>query len=196
MRPDIGRPIETHRELDIYTRAQLLESSMSLSEQLLGHKPPTLYKNPSTSPTMTPTSEMEVKPRFPDTTTLLKYLYQDVRHFDQIASDDIILHAVDRDLSTPPRPPVRGIVAVQAHVEALVAATGGTLAMDVSSITANDHFGVALGTLRASREGAEDLVIPVCGVWKFKDGLAIEHWENAHDAVKMKDWIAKGNGSS
>lgn len=145
---------------------------------------------------MAPTSEMEAKPEFPDTTTLLKYLYQDVRHFAQIASDDIILHAVDRDLSTPPRPPVRGIVAVQAHVEALVAATGGTLFMDVSSITANDDFGVALGTLRASREGAEDLAIPVCGVWKFKDGLAIEHWENAHDAAKMKDWIAKGNGSS
>lgn len=145
---------------------------------------------------MAPTSEMEAKPTFPDTTTLLKYLYQDVRHFDQIASEDIILHAVDRDLSTPPRPPVRGIVAVQAHVEALVAATGGTLVMDVSSITANDDFGVALGTLRASREGAEVLAIPVCGVWKFKDGLAIEHWENAQDAAKMRDWIAKGNGSN
>jgi hypothetical protein len=142
---------------------------------------------------MAPTSEIAVKTRFPDTTTLLQYLYQDVRHFHQIASDGIILHAADRDLSTPSRPPLRGIVAVQAHVEALVAATGGTLVMDVSSITANDDFGVALGTLRASREGAEDLSIPVCGVWKFRDGLAIEHWENAHNAAKMKEWLAESH---
>ncbi|KAK1827443.1 hypothetical protein QBC39DRAFT_361929 [Podospora conica] len=135
-----------------------------------------------------------VNRKFPDTTSLLQYLYQDIRHFREISSDDIILHPADRDLSTPPRPPVRGVVAVQAHAEALVAATGGTLSMDIDSITANDHYGVALGTIRASREGVEALAIPVCGVWKFKDGKAVEHWENAHDAAKIRDWIAQGTG--
>ena len=136
---------------------------------------------------------MAVKPRFPDTTSLLQYLYQDIRHIHKIASDNIILHTADRDISTPPRPPLRGIIDVQAHVEALVIATGGTLVINVSSITANDDFGVALGTLRASRDGAEDLAIPIYGVWKFKDGLAFEHWENAHDAAKMKEWLTRSN---
>lgn len=82
---------------------------------------------------------------------LLKQLYQDLTRISEFPiSRDIILHPADRDLSTPPRQPLRGVEAVQAHEDALVTATGGTLVMDVSCISATEHFGTVLGILRAS----------------------------------------------
>ncbi len=89
------------------------------------------------------------KMSFPDTHALLRYLYADVSRISQVSADDIVLHPADRALTSPPKPPVRGIEAVQAHEEALIAATGGTLVMDVQTIAANEHFGTVLGTLRA-----------------------------------------------
>lgn len=61
---------------------------------------------------MVPTLEMAVKPRFPDTTSLLQYFYQDIRYIYKIVSDNIILYTADRDILTPLRPPLRGIIDV------------------------------------------------------------------------------------
>ncbi|KAH8744321.1 hypothetical protein F5883DRAFT_590334 [Diaporthe sp. PMI_573] len=120
---------------------------------------------------------------------MLRYLYADVRRISEISSADIILHPADRDLSTPPKPPLRGVAAVQAHEEALVDATGGTLVMEVDKITASDDFGTVLGTLRASQPGRGEIAVAFCGVWRFKDGLAVEHWENAANPARLVEWL-------
>jgi hypothetical protein len=126
---------------------------------------------------------------FPDTTSLLRYLYGDLSRISQVASADILLHTADRDLSSPAKAPLRGVGAAQAHENALIAATGGTLVMDVQSITANEHFGSVMGVLRASKAGRKDLAIPFCGVWRFEGGLAVEHWENAINPGEFALWF-------
>ncbi|KAK4209299.1 hypothetical protein QBC37DRAFT_294900 [Rhypophila decipiens] len=123
------------------------------------------------------------------TAALLEYLYQDLSRISEIASKDIVLHAADRDLSSPPKQPLKGIQSVQAHEDALIAATGGTLVMDVQSIEANQHFGAVLGVLRATKPGGQDLAVPFCGVWRFLDGKAVEHWENAADPMALEKWL-------
>ncbi|KAK1752809.1 nuclear transport factor 2 family protein [Echria macrotheca] len=120
---------------------------------------------------------------------MLRYLYADLKRISKISSSDIILHPADRDLCSPPKRPVRGIAAVQAHEEALIEATGGTLVMEVDKITASDDFGTVLGTLRASKPGRGEVEVAFCGVWRFKDGLAVEHWENAANPGKLVEWL-------
>ncbi|KAH8879252.1 hypothetical protein GQ53DRAFT_756148 [Thozetella sp. PMI_491] len=119
---------------------------------------------------------------FPDTVSLLRYMYEDVRRISHIATRGILLHTFDRALSSPPKPPLRGIVAAQAHEDALVAASGSSLFMDVEKISANDHFGAVFGMLRAkATAGTEELAVPFCGFWRFEEGRAAEHWENVTD---------------
>ncbi|KAL2016450.1 hypothetical protein VTK56DRAFT_3501 [Thermocarpiscus australiensis] len=141
------------------------------------------------------------------TTALLHHLYQDVTRLRAVASPDLILHPADRALSAPPRPPLRGIEACQAHEEALVAAAGGTLAMCVSGVVANESFGCVLGTLKAGADcdghdgdgGGDDerkkkkrgkIEVAFCGVWRFDElGRAVEHWENVSDPVALARWL-------
>ncbi|KAK3314411.1 hypothetical protein B0H66DRAFT_568410 [Apodospora peruviana] len=127
---------------------------------------------------------------FLDTAAVLRYLYADLSRISQVSSDNIKLHPADRDLLSPSKPPLKGLPAVQKHEDALIAATGGTLIMDVESITANADFGTVLGTLRATKEGQQDLAIPFCGVWRFEGGKAVEHWENAADAEGIGRWLS------
>ncbi|KAI0873244.1 hypothetical protein GGS24DRAFT_401254 [Hypoxylon argillaceum] len=122
---------------------------------------------------------------FKDTAELLRYLYADLSRLSQVASPDIILHRFN-DPSTP----LQGIAAAQAHEEALIAATGGTLVMDIESIAANPHFGAVLGFLRGQSPGLDDLVVPFCGLWRFVDGKPIEHWENtAGNSQEIASWL-------
>ena len=121
--------------------------------------------------------------------TLLQYLYKDLSQIHKVASNDIVLHPADRDLFCPPKRPVEGLEAVLSHEKALITATGGTLVMDVETITANEHFGTVLGMLRAKKEGRKDLAIPFCGVWRFRNGQAVEHWENAADPTGLERWL-------
>jgi hypothetical protein len=135
----------------------------------------------------------------PTPLTRLTYLYKNITRLSQIASPDLILHPADRALTTPPRPPLVGIAACQAHEEAFLAATGGTLVMEVESIRVSETgvFGCALGVLRAFRcrgrgaegggdgdggdeegeAGMEKIEMSFCGVWRFDEmGMAVEHW--------------------
>lgn len=87
--------------------------------------------------------------------------------------------------------------AAQAHEAALMAATGGTLVMDVESITANAHFGCAMGTLRAGggSSGRTEIAMAFCGVWRFdEEGRAVEHWENAEDPGRLVRWLRGSRG--
>ncbi|KAK3387932.1 hypothetical protein B0H63DRAFT_521947 [Podospora didyma] len=146
-------------------------------------------RNPPSPPSTTTTNPPG--PPFPSTTSLLRYLYADLTRISEVVSPSLLLHPADRALFTPPKPPLRGTSAVQAHENSLLAATEGTLVMDVESITANEHFGTVLGTLRASKTGRkDDLAVPFCGVWRFDDsGRAVEHWENAADPMAVAKWL-------
>jgi hypothetical protein len=129
---------------------------------------------------------------FKDTTELLHYLYADLTRLCHVASPDIILHPFN-DHSAP----LRGIAAAQAHEETIVNATGGTLKMDVESVVANSHFGAVLGVLRGQSPGQDDLAVPFCGLWRFVDGKAVEHWENtAGNSEEIVEWltVARKNG--
>lgn len=131
-------------------------------------------------------------PTFKDTESLLGYLYADLTRMQEVASADVIIHPANRSLA-PSIEPVRGIEAVQAHEEGLIAATMGTLEMEVDSITANSHFDAVLGTLHAGRgqHQGEAIAMPFCGVFRFVDGQAVEHWENAADSARLGDWLMK-----
>ncbi|KAG7291779.1 hypothetical protein NEMBOFW57_001799 [Staphylotrichum longicolle] len=97
----------------------------------------------------------------------LQYFYQDVTRLSAIASPSLVLHPADRDLSSPPRPPLVGIAAAQRHEQEFVAAAaaaagaGVTMVMDVESIT-------------VGRDGTF---------------AAVEHWENAADPEALVRWL-------
>ncbi|KAI0480759.1 hypothetical protein GGR56DRAFT_671844 [Xylariaceae sp. FL0804] len=159
------------------------------------------------------------KLEFSSNAELLRYLYADLTRISQVSAPDIVLHRYASSSSGLLPRTLVGAAAAQAHEEALVAATGGTLRMDVESVSANAHFGAVLGVLRARRrrpgdgggdevgDGAgpqdatgdgdgdaglrPDLALPFCGVWRFVDGRAVEHWENgAAPPEEVESWLA------
>jgi hypothetical protein len=112
---------------------------------------------------------------------ILRYIYQDFDRLAETAADDIILHTADRELV--PDGVRRGLADVVAHERGLLAATDGTLVMDVRQVIADDHFGAVMGIFRATRP--KTIAMPFCGLWRFADGRLVEHWENAYDAAKL-----------
>jgi hypothetical protein len=67
--------------------------------------------------------------------------------------------------------------------------------MDVEHIAANDFFGAVFGVLRASR-GEATLAEPFCGLWRFRDGLITEHWENAYDPPVIGGFLGLDGGGA
>ncbi|KAK8100043.1 hypothetical protein PG999_010417 [Apiospora kogelbergensis] len=107
-------------------------------------------------------------PSFANSDDMLRWLYADLTRISQVASADL-------------------------HEEGLVAAAGGTLAMDVDRVSTNAYFGSVMGTLRArsTNTNIPDLAVPFCGVWRFDDrGRLAEHWENVSaDQDKVARWF-------
>jgi len=109
---------------------------------------------------------------------MLRALYADFGLLAQFASEDIVLHAGGS----------RGIMsgdyvgkpAVLAKEMELYRRSGGSLVLTADDIVANDYFGVVLGRLAANRHGHR-FEGAVCGLWRFQDGLIVEHWENCAD---------------
>jgi predicted metal-dependent hydrolase len=128
---------------------------------------------------MTTTSETSA-PAHPHT-QILSDIYADLTRMKNYVSDDVVLHRADRTVEDPH--PCVGKAAVMAHEYALLDAAGGTLVMDVQHIVANEHFGAVLGVLRINHP--REAATPFCGVWRFKDGRIVEHWENAYDAPAL-----------
>ncbi len=130
----------------------------------------------------------------------LVHLYQDVTRLTEISSPSFILHrAFPRNA-----PPLHGIAAAQAHEEAFVRATNGTLVMKVDKITISTDgvFGCVFGVIEAGYGGREEqgetttgkegIRMPFCGLWKFdEDGMAVEHWENAAEPEKFGRWLVE-----
>lgn len=120
----------------------------------------------------------------------LRAIYADLTRLGEYAADDMVLHTAAREVSsdvTAGR--IVGKEAAVAKERELIRLTGGTLVMDVEHIAANDHFGAVLGVLRAHHGGAT-LAMPFCGLWRFRDGLILEHWENAYDVSAIETFLS------
>lgn len=117
---------------------------------------------------------------------ILRAIYADLTRIGEYASDDIVLHAAERDLVDGR---YVGKQAVVAKEQELLHLTGNTLVMDVEHLVANDHFGAVLGVLRAHRDD-NILAVPFCGLWRFRDGLIVEHWENAYELAALTRFVA------
>jgi hypothetical protein len=111
----------------------------------------------------------------------LRAVYADLSTIGGYLDDEVVLHAAERSIPGCV-PAYYGRQAVQDKECELIAATGGTLVMDVEHIHAGDHFGAVAGFLRA-RSGAYEIAMPFCGLWRFRDGRIVEHWENAYDVA-------------
>ncbi|UMP06792.1 nuclear transport factor 2 family protein [Amycolatopsis sp. EV170708-02-1] len=126
----------------------------------------------------------------PNVNVLLS-IYADLTRIGEYACDDIVLHAAERGSGNGRHTGKRAVVAKE---QALIRLTGNTLVMDVEQITANDHFGAVLGVLRAHR-GDENLAVPFCGLWRFRDGKVVEHWENAYDQSALTRFVTHAHQS-
>lgn len=118
---------------------------------------------------------------------VLRAIYTDLSRIGEFVDDDVVLHPADRELVG--HDPVVGRPAVEAHERDLIDATAGQLVMDVEHVVADDHFGAVLGVLRVSR-GDGDIAMPFCGLWRFRDGRILEHWENAYDPAGLRAQLA------
>ncbi|KAJ2970731.1 hypothetical protein NUW58_g9610 [Xylaria curta] len=98
----------------------------------------------SSAPTTTTTCR-----DFADNEELLLYLYADLSRLSEFASEDIIIHPVHDHQQL-----IQGIEAAQAHENALIEGTGGTLVMDVEFVEAYPEVGVVAGVLRGRKGGA------------------------------------------
>ncbi|MBI6680853.1 nuclear transport factor 2 family protein [Pseudomonas viridiflava] len=109
----------------------------------------------------------------------LRAIYKDLARIAEFADHDIVLHKADRGarggLSM-----VIGRRSVQNHELDLIEHTRQTLYMDVHEIAADDHFGSVMGYMRATCE-RKKIAMPFCGLWRFRDGKIVEHWENVYD---------------
>lgn len=109
---------------------------------------------------------------------MLRAIYANFSLLAEFARDDIVLHAAgSRDIMTGD---YVGKQAVLAKEMELYRRSGGSLVLTEDDIVANDYFGVVLGRLAANRDGHR-FESQVCGLWRFQDGLIVEHWENCWD---------------
>lgn len=113
----------------------------------------------------------------------LRAVYQDLTRIGEYLDENAVLHPATRGVD-PGAGEVRGAPAVERWEADLVESANGTLVMEVQQITANDHFGTVLGTLRAVF-GDQEFSGPFCGVWRFSDGRIVEHWENIYDPQRL-----------
>jgi ketosteroid isomerase-like protein len=118
----------------------------------------------------------------------LRAIYADLSRIDRYCDDDVVLHTADRGASGRPAQAV-GKAAVLRHELDLISMTENTLVMEVQHIIADDHFGAVMGILQADSVGRK-IGMPFCGLWRFRNGRVIEHWENAYDAPALGRFFA------
>jgi len=113
----------------------------------------------------------------------LRSIYDDLRRIERHADEDMVLHTAQRRAAGDSGI-VYGKKAVVEKMNALIRQSGRTLTMSVNNIVANDYFGAVLGSIRA-RCGDREIDMPFCGLWRFRDGCILEHWENAYDIAEL-----------
>jgi len=104
-------------------------------------------------------------------------------------TEDVVLHAAERDIPGM-RQTHAGAEAVQVHENRLVRRSAGTFRMDVHIAVANDYFGAVMGVLSEHVPGA-GVAMPFCGLWRFRDGRIVEHWEQAYDALALPSLLTE-----
>jgi SnoaL-like protein len=139
---------------------------------------------------VSPTPTIPVRQGVHPNVEVLRAVYDDLTRIGEFAADDVVLHRADREES---REETGGVVVGKQAVTdweiGLIALTGGTLVMDVEDITANEFFGAVTGVIRA-RPGGREVVMPFCGLWRFRHGLLVEHWENAYNPSALGELLA------
>ncbi|MBC3957316.1 nuclear transport factor 2 family protein [Pseudomonas triticifolii] len=109
----------------------------------------------------------------------LRAVYKDLARIAEFADNDIVLHKADRGarggLSM-----IIGRRSVHNHELDLIEHTRQTLSMEVHEIVADDYFGAVIGCMRATCD-RQKIAMPFCGLWRFRDGKIVEHWENFYD---------------
>jgi hypothetical protein len=117
---------------------------------------------------------------------IIRRLYTDLRTIGDVAHKGIALHPGSSgllDVGT-----LYGVEAVTDHMKALYRLSHGTLRIDLDAVIANDCFTTAVGTLEIT--APDPKTVPFCGVWRFEDGLIVEHWEhdwNPHDLADVTE---------
>ncbi|WP_327358439.1 nuclear transport factor 2 family protein [Streptomyces sp. NBC_01304] len=106
----------------------------------------------------------------------LAAVYADLTGIEPFLDPDVVLHRVDGHTLT-------GIKAVVTHEKALMRLSKNTMRITVDHLTAGKHFGTMTGTLTADLP--DRINVPVCGLWRFRDGLIVEHWENAYTGTPL-----------
>lgn len=77
-----------------------------------------------------------------------------------------------------------------AHIQQMQTLTNGTFRAHHQGVfIADDEWGLVPVTLRAERNGKK-LEMLAFGVWRFKDGLFIDHWENPWDLKTFEEFWA------
>jgi predicted SnoaL-like aldol condensation-catalyzing enzyme len=134
-----------------------------------------------------PTPTVSASRRKHPNVDVLRTIYDDLTRIGEFADDDMVLHPANRDATTDL---VVGKDAVTDWEVSLIRLTDGTLVMDVDGITANDYFGTVTGILRA-QPGGRQVAMPFCGLWRFRNGLIVEHWENAYAPAALAGLLAE-----
>ncbi|ARD13915.1 MULTISPECIES: nuclear transport factor 2 family protein [Pseudomonas] len=118
---------------------------------------------------------------------ILRAVYKDPTRITEFADADIVLHKADQGAGVGLSIAI-GKDAVLSHEINLIRRTRQTLYMDVHDIIANEHYGSVLGEMRASCEGRK-IIMPFCGLWRFRDGKIVEHWENVYDVRALGNFM-------
>lgn len=118
---------------------------------------------------------------------ILNAIYKDLSCIDKYVDEDVVLHTADREIPGHVTK-IIGKNAVLAKELELIELTQKTLVMDVESIIVDDHFGAVLGVLRMFVKGNHH-EMPFCGLWRFRDGRIVEHWENAYDPTLLSSFF-------
>lgn len=82
-----------------------------------------------------------------------------------------------------------GVLQGSSSIDLSVGGAGGVRVTHRSS-PANDYLGAVSGYLRASLDG-QSIAMPFCGLWRFRDGRIIEHWENAYSPTKFAEFLSQ-----
>lgn len=118
---------------------------------------------------------------------ILHAVYKDLTRIIEFADPDIVLYKADQGAGGGLSIDI-GKDAVLSHEINLLRRTRQTLYMDVHEIVANDYFGSAVGDMRASYQGRK-IIMPFCGLWRFRDGRIVEYWENVYDVRALGNFL-------
>lgn len=109
---------------------------------------------------------------------LLKAIYAEPAIVFDHLHPDFTLHSPG---SSPIAGTFKGAEGMKAHFAHMDGLTGDTLKHDLTgTFLADENFGMVVHRLTARREG-KTLDTWGFGLWRFADGLIIDHWESVGD---------------